>query len=106
MDTDLHWDMNELHEITNETHDGETNCDGLADLEELCFDVSDMNLSQKLREAYPFARVLYTGQETLRRGPLLHFECSNYAFWTHLITVLDELLWDFNDFFELFRHDW
>ena len=33
---DAHWDVDELNEVTNETHDGETNGDCLGDLDELC----------------------------------------------------------------------
>lgn len=38
---DLHWDVYKLNEVSNETHDGEADCDSLADLHEFCVNVSE-----------------------------------------------------------------
>ena len=32
---DLHWDVDELHKVANESHDSKTNCDRSANLDEL-----------------------------------------------------------------------
>lgn len=59
----LHWDVDQLDEVANETHDGEADSDCLADLNELC-ETREQILATERHSKDLFVKALCNGSET------------------------------------------
>ena len=77
---DVHWDVDELDEVSNETHDRETDSDSLGDLDKLCTQVLGSNWASLL-SWQTFVGGLRAPGEELERGYEAHL-CKRLACYT------------------------